>query len=64
MARLDVPIGGLDLRLHVTREAPETWRGERGRITLDATQPAHRRPSDAVLRLRSRKRWSRTSRGC
>jgi len=25
---------GLDLRLHVTREAPETWHGERGRISL------------------------------
>ena len=25
--------GGLDLRLHVTREAPDTWQGARGRIT-------------------------------
>jgi ferredoxin-NADP reductase len=26
---------GLDLHLHVTREAPPRWRGQRGRITLD-----------------------------
>lgn len=25
--------GGLELRLHVTREAPDTWQGVRGRIT-------------------------------
>jgi ferredoxin-NADP reductase len=25
--------GGLELRLHVTREAPDTWHGARGRIT-------------------------------
>jgi ferredoxin-NADP reductase len=25
---------GLDLRLHVTREAPDAWRGHRGRISL------------------------------
>jgi ferredoxin-NADP reductase len=30
---------GLDLRLHVTREAPETWHGERGRITLAQLAP-------------------------
>ena len=30
---------GLDLRLHVTREAPETWHGERGRITLAQLSP-------------------------
>jgi ferredoxin-NADP reductase len=30
---------GLDLRLHVTREAPETWHGERGRITPSQLAP-------------------------
>ena len=30
---------GLDLRLHVTREAPETWHGERGRISLAQLSP-------------------------
>ncbi len=33
MARLPRRDGGLDLHLHVTREAPDTWRGARGRIT-------------------------------
>ncbi len=33
MARLERRDGGLDLHLHVTREAPDTWRGARGRIT-------------------------------
>ena len=33
------PDGGLDLRLHVTREAPEAWHGARGRITLDQLGP-------------------------
>ncbi len=30
---------GLDLRLHVTREAPETWQGERGRIKAAQLAP-------------------------
>jgi propane monooxygenase reductase component len=30
---------GLDLRLHVTREAPEEWRGERGRVGLAQLAP-------------------------
>jgi ferredoxin-NADP reductase len=30
---------GLDLRLHVTREAPESWHGERGRITPSQLAP-------------------------
>jgi ferredoxin-NADP reductase len=30
---------GLDLRLHVTREAPETWHGERGRIKASQLAP-------------------------
>jgi ferredoxin-NADP reductase len=33
MARLHRLDGGLDLHLHVTREAPATWHGARGRIT-------------------------------
>ena len=33
MATLPRKDGGLDLRLHVTREAPDTWQGARGRIT-------------------------------
>ncbi len=32
MATLPRMDGGLDLRLHVTREAPDTWQGARGRI--------------------------------
>lgn len=32
MATLPRRDGGLDLRLHVTREAPDTWQGARGRI--------------------------------
>jgi ferredoxin-NADP reductase len=39
MTQLDRPDGGLDLRLHVTREAPESWHGARGRITLDQLGP-------------------------
>ena len=39
MAQLDRPDGGLDVRLHVTREAPEAWHGARGRITLDQLGP-------------------------
>jgi NAD(P)H-flavin reductase len=31
--------GALDMRLHVTREAPDTWRGARGRITFAHLQP-------------------------
>jgi len=30
---------GLDLRLHVTREAPDTWHGERGRIRPSQLAP-------------------------
>ena len=30
---------GLDLRLHVTREAPDTWQGERGRIKPSQLAP-------------------------
>jgi ferredoxin-NADP reductase len=33
MARLPRADGGLELHLHVTREAPDTWHGARGRIT-------------------------------
>ena len=33
MAALPAGAGGLELRLHVTREAPDTWHGARGRIT-------------------------------
>jgi len=33
MARLPRRDGGLELHLHVTREAPDTWHGARGRIT-------------------------------
>lgn len=33
MAALPRRDGGLDLHLHVTREAPDDWRGARGRIT-------------------------------
>ncbi len=33
MGTLPRPDGGLDLRLHVTRAAPDTWSGARGRIT-------------------------------
>ena len=33
MAALSGGEGGLELRLHVTREAPDTWQGARGRIT-------------------------------
>ena len=32
MATLPRRDGGLDLRLHVPREAPDTWQGARGRI--------------------------------
>lgn len=31
--------GDIRLRLHVTREAPQEWRGERGRITLQQLAP-------------------------
>jgi len=30
---------GLDLRLYVTRDAPEAWRGQRGRVGLDQIAP-------------------------
>ena len=33
MASLPRRDGGLDLHLHVTREAPDDWHGARGRIT-------------------------------
>jgi NAD(P)H-flavin reductase len=33
MAARPADAGGLELRLHVTREAPDTWHGARGRIT-------------------------------
>ena len=33
MAARPAGAGGLELRLHVTREAPDTWPGARGRIT-------------------------------
>ena len=33
MAARPIGAGGLELRLHVTREAPDTWQGARGRIT-------------------------------
>jgi ferredoxin-NADP reductase len=37
--------GDIRLRLHVTREAPPRWRGERGRITLPELTPLATGPS-------------------
>ena len=49
---------GLDLRLHVTREAPETWHGELGRIKPSQLAPliddAGRRSASSAVR----RRWS------
>jgi len=39
MATLHRLDGSLDLRLHVTREAPDSWHGERGRITPSQLAP-------------------------